>query len=923
MKYISAIYYVILLLTCMLTVGIANAQDIQSDSSIVNFGYNYTLPEWMTTRSISTTDASTLDKSVTTNFGTKLNGRVSGLTVSQSNNESGLETHNLFSRGVGTFGVGRNVLVVVDGFESTYDQLIPDEIESVTLLKDAASTTMYGMKGANGVLLITTKRGKEGPLKVSFSAQTGFESPLKLPDFLGSYDYAILYNEGLNNDGLPNLYTDYELNAYQTGSDPYLYPNVNWYNEILRKSAPTSNINLTFSGGKSNVRYFVLLNYKNREGIYKKTAKESEFSINSSNPQFNVRTNVDINLTKKLLINLTMGFALANKSNPAANNTSSIFNRMSLIAPNAFPVYNPNGSYGGNALYSNPWADILETGFYTSNYRTSLTSVKLTQLLDVIADGLSISAAASVNNTFRGYSNKVRTYDRYAIITDETGTIDYLKFGQPTTLSAQEWDFDQWRNSSFQTSLNYNKSFDNNIADASLGYDMTSYTRENRHTPFRHLGVNGRLSYAHQMKYLGELSFGYYGSNGYMKGKRFGLFPAISAGWIISNEDFMEDNKVVNFLKLRTSYGISGNNAISDGAIFRYEQYYHGEGQYIYGSSNMWGYAESNIANPNLSWEKKKEINVGLDATFINRINLNIDIFSQNRYDILTVPQNYVPSFAGMLLLEQNVGKVDNKGFEATIGYKSDENNDFSLLADLSVWFAKNKITSIPESIKQYEYQSRQGKRVDQPFLLQDLGFFKNESEVTSSAFQIYDAIQPGDIKYKDQNNDNIIDSRDFYPIGYTNIPELSFGWNNGIKYKDLYLNVFLQGVTNRSVYLSGTNFYAFQNDAKVTSEALNRWTIDNQESATYPRLSSRNNMNNYQGSSFWQRDGSFIRLKNVELGYNLSNTLARKIDISRATIFISGTNLLTFDYVKIADPEILSGYPNMRTFNIGVKVEL
>ena len=924
MKFISHQICVVLFffLTGMSSFGEIIAQDIPTDSVIVNLGYNYSIPEWMVTRSVSTIDASQLDKSVSTNFGAKLHGRLPGLTVSQTNNEPGLETLSLYSRGVGTFGPGRNILILVDGFESFYDQLIPEEIETVTLLKDAAAASMYGMRGANGVLLITTKRGKEGPLKINFSAQTGFESPQRLPDFLGSYDYATLYNEALRNDGLPSLYSSSDLSAYQSGSDPYFYPDVNWHEQLLRKAAQASKANLSFSGGQNNVRYFVLLNYLNRSGIYKKTADETDFSINSNYSQFIIRSNVDIDITKRLVVSANVGFSLANKSNPAAFNTNTIFNRMSLIAPNAFPVYNPDETYGGNALYTNPLGDILETGFFTSNYRTSQSALKLTHQLDMIAEGLSISAAASFNNTFRGYSSKSRTYERFSISRTPSGDVEYRKFGEPSSLVSSENQYDQWRNTTFQTSLIYRNNLGNGLIDAALGYDMSAYTLMGENTDFKHLGINGRIAYALQQKYIGELSFGYYGSNGYRKGERFGLFPGGSIGWIVSNEDFLKSNQVVNYLKLKASFGISGNNALNS-PRFMYDQYYSSQGSYLFGTTSVTGYAETNIANPGLTWEKKKEINFGLDASFINCLNFNFDVFYQNRYDILALPESMIPQFGGMLTSQINVGKVDNKGFESSIGYKSMKSGDFNFFADLNIWFARNKITNIPEMQKQDQYQLSQGRRVDQPFLLQDLGFFRNESDVANAPFQIFDVVQAGDIKYKDQNNDGFVDERDFYPIGYTNLPELTLGLNVGVQYKKLYLNAFFHSVTNRSVYLSGSNFYAFQNDAKISSIALKRWTSDTHESASYPRLSSVNNMNNYQQSSFWQRDGSFVRCRNIELGYQLPDLFIKKMGITEATIFINGANIFTLDYVKIADPEILTGYPAMRSFNIGAKIQL
>lgn len=923
MKYISHRINTVLLsiIIWMVATELTNAQDHQPDSSVVNFGYNYSLPEWMITRSISTIKTDQLDKSVTTNFANKLHGRLPGLTVSQTNNEPGIETASLYSRGIGTFGPGKDILVLVDGFECPFDQLLPEEIETISLLKDASAVTLYGMRGANGVLLITTKKGKEGPLTVNSSAQIGFESPQRQPEFLGSYDYARLYNEALSNDGLPLQYSESDLSAYKSGTDPYLYPDVNWYDELLRDVAPVSKYNVSLSGGKKDVRYFVMLGYLNRSGIYKKTADQSDFSSNSNYNQFNVRTNVDIDLSSKFSASVNMGVTLANKKNPAGYNTNDIFNKMSRIPPNAFPVYNMNTSYGGNSLYTNPWGDMLESGNYSSNYRTFQSAIKLKYLLDMITDGLSISAAASFNDRFRSYSSKSRTYSRFLVSQDESGEIEYRKFGEPTSLAASENQFDQWRNVGFQSFLNYQKSIEDNMIDASFGYDMGTYTLNGEKTSFIHHGINGRISYAYQTKYIGEVSFGYYGSNGYREGNRYGLFPGASLGWIVSNEDFLKNNNVVNYLKLKTSFGISGNNALGD-QRFRYDQYYAATGSYIYGNTSLQGYREATIANPNLTWEKKKEFNFGFDAEFINCLNFGFDVFWQNRYDILTSPVSLIPGFAGMYTPQLNAGKVDNKGFEAQIGYEGKYSNDLTFFADLNIWYAKSKITSIPEEIKENQYQLSKGKPVGQPFLLEYLGFFQNASEINNSPFQNFDAVQSGDIKYKDQNNDGVVDERDFYPIGYSNIPELSFGLNLGLEYKNVYLNTFIQGVTNRSVYLSGSNFYAFQNDGKVSSMALDRWTSDTQESAIYPRLSSKNNSNNFQSSSFWQRDGSFVNLRNVELGYKIPSTLLNKNGIKDATLFISANNLLKFDYVRIADPEIITGYPAMRVFNIGAKIQ-
>ena len=905
----------------MTTVMVTRSQESKTDSSAVNFGYNYSIPEWMVTRSISTISSDNLDNSVTSHLGTKLLGRVPGLTVSQTSNEPGLESISLFSRGVGTFGPGRDMLIIVDGFESAYDQLIPEEIETISLLKDASATSMYGMRGANGVLIITTKKGKAGPLEVNVSAQTGFESPQRLPDFLNSYDYARLYNEALINDGLSAQYTNSDLGAYQSGSDPYLYPDVNWYNELLRNGAPVSKYNVTFTGGRQDFRYFVLLGYLNRSGIYKKTADKTDFSSNSDYNRFNIRSNVEIDLSNRLTAMINLGASLANKKNPAGYNTDNIFNMMSMIPPNAFPVYNPNQSYGGNSLFTNPWGDMLETGSYGTNSRAFQSMIKLRYDLDMITDGLSIFAAASFNDRFTSYSSKSRTYSRYTLTDDGSGNIEYKQFGEPTSLSASESQFNQWRNAGFQSYFNYQNNFGNNVIESSLGYDLNSNTLQGERTNFKHLGVNGRFSYAHDTKYIGEISLGYYGSNGYKRGKRFGFFPGMSIGWIASNESFLKNNSVIDYLKLKASIGVSGNNALGN-QRFMYDQYYSASGSYIYGNTSLQGYRESTIANPDLTWEKKKEINIGFNSKFINTIDFNFDVFWQNRYDILASPESMIPQLAGMWTPQLNVGKVNNKGFEAQIGYNGKNSKDLTYFAELNIWYAKNKITNIPEAIKQDQYQFREGRPVDQPFLLQYTGFFENESEVNNSPYQIFDVVQPGDLKYKDQNDDGVVDELDTYPIGYTNIPELTMGLNLGLQYKNVYIDAFLQGVMNRSVYLSGLNFHAFQNDGKISSMALNRWTSATHATADYPRLSSQNNSNNYRYSTFWQRDGSFLSFRNIEIGYNIPNKLINKIGIGEATLFVNGVNLFKFDHVTIADPEILTGYPAMSQYNLGLKIK-
>lgn len=911
--------------------GLSKAQITGVDSVMIkqpktiNIGYD-TQPAWKATGAISDVTGAELQKSFVSDFGNTLFGRLPGLTVVQGNSEPGLDAPTLYSRGQSTFGTGGSMLIIVDGFEYRLGQLIPEEVESVTLLKDAAATAVYGSKGANGVLLITTKRGTEGPLKVNFSTQQGFERAQRLPQFLSSYDYARLFNEGLANDEQAPLYSEADLSAYSNGSDPYFHPDIDWYDQVLRTSAPVSKYDLSFSGGNQLARCFVLLNVLNRSGLYKKTGDISDNSINSNYAQYNIRTNVDINITKNLSSIFDLGVTFADKKNPVGYSTESMFNLVSSIPPNAFPVFTPINAYGGNALYTNPWGNMLETGFYTSNNRTIQTKLKFIEKLDMIMEGLSASAAISFNSTFRGYSNKSRTYRRFSISQDALGNTVHIPFNVNSSLVSTENQYDQWRNFGVNAFLNYNRTFGAQTIDAMLGYNLDTYTLSGsvNSLPYKHVGLNGRFTYTSNEKYIGELSFGYYGSENFAAGKRFGLFPAASLGWIVSNEEFLKDNTFISFLKIRGSYGMVGNDNIG-GQRFMYDQYYSGTSSYYFGTANtsMGGYAEGRIANPDVTWEKQKSMNIGIEATLLRRWELGFDLFNQNRFDVLAYPNNTIPQFLGLTLPSRNLGKVKNNGFEAKIGYRSNQSKLFQFFSDLNIWYAKNEIIFNAEVSQEDAYLNRSGHSIGQPFVLEAIGFFNDQAEIDNSPQQTFAKVQPGDIKYKDQNNDGFIDQNDYYPIGKPTVPELSFGFHSGVRYKNFDLDFLFQGVTSRTVYLTGNNFYAFQNNGKISSIALGRWTPENAISATYPRLSAMNNLNNFQNSSFWQRDGSFIKLRSVEFGYSLSENIVKKIHINDLRVFLNGTNLFSIDHMDgLADPETITGYPAIRSLSIGAKMQ-
>ena len=898
---------------------------LQNDINKVAYGMQ---PKWMTTGAVSSVRGNEL-KSFVPNIANMLNGRIPGLVVQQWGCEPGADSPAMNARGVNTYGSGTGLFIVIDGFQSTeayFQQLTPQEIESITLLKDASATAIYGSKGANGVLLITTKRGTSDKIKINFSIQSGFQQPLRLPEFLGAYDYATLYNEALVNDGKSPFYTPMDLEAYKTGNDPIFHPDVDWYGTILRKAAPITNYNFTASGSNEYFRYFVLLNVLDDRSLYRKAGNVSDFSKNGTYTRYNFRTNIDVKLSKRLQGAITLGGTIEDKTNPGTSeNTSGMFDLMSSIAPNAFPVYVSTGMYGGNSMYSNPLGDLMQTGYTSYNGRSLQAIFQLKGDLGFITPGLSVNGAVGFNTYFKSYSKKSRQYARYSVDRDNADEIIYTTYGQNTSLAGDESSSSQWRDYSLQASLNYNRTFNglHNIDAIYLG-SYNDYVVTGTDLSYKNIAMGGRVTYSYDKRYIGEFSFGYNGTENFPKGHRFGFFPAGSLGWILSNEAFLKGNPILNYLKLRASYGIVGNDNIG-GIRYMFDQYYDGYGYHLGNSNNVQdGLVQGKLANPDVTWEKEKKFNVGFEATLVNKIDVSFDYFIQKRSNILSQPYRTVPDYLGISRPDINIGKVGNKGLETSIRYNGIGKKDLTYFVETSLWYAKNKVVYNAEAIQENEYLYGTGRIVGQPFVLEAIGFFKDEDDILKSPTQTFTDVRPGDIKYKDQNKDGKIDSNDYYPIGYTSMPQITLGLHGGITFKGFDMDIFFQGAANRTVYCGGKYYHAFQNDAKVSSIALGRWTPETAETATYPRLSSENNLNNYQASSFWQKNGNFLKLRSLEIGYTLPFQLSRKINLEKVRIFANGTNLFSLDHMDgFTDPETMSGYPALRTISFGLSIQL
>ena len=886
---------------------------------------------WRSASAVSVAKSSKLQKSFTQNVMNTLYGEIPGLTVMNQSGEPGSDNPLLRTRGINTFDTSnRNVLILVDGFESTLENLSADEIESISVLKDAAATTIYGMRGANGVVLVTTKRGFEGPMKVSFSAQTGFNTAYNSPKFLDAVDYATLYNEARANDGLAAFYTPDAIAAYGNGSNPYLYPNVDWSSEVLNKVSAAQNYSLNFRGSNKNVRYFALLGISDNNGFFAQTDPKRHLSSNSKFTRYNVRSNIDVDITRYLSAHLNLAASISDKYSPAAGAWNT-YNNLALITPNAFPVYNPDGSFGGNATFSNPVGDMTETGFNSSNQRTVQSDLSVGYDFDALVKGLKFTAGFSFRNWFTGSYNKSKKYTYYSLA-ESAGDYVYNAHSEDTDMAISDSGANQWRYVGYTFKLDYARTFDGKHAVAGnlhffsdLNYINADTSVKDYQFPYKWMGFRGRLSYGYDKKYVAELTFNEMGSDLYAKGHKWGFFPAAALGWVVSNEDFLKDNETINYMKVRASIGNTGNATVVGSQRYAYTQNYRYTASIYKGATNtsQSTMMEDSVADPDRTWERELKGNIGIEATLWNKLDVNVDAFVNKRNHILVSPAGEIPAVLGMTFSYLNLGRSTNAGFELGATWR-DKAGDLDYYLRGNLWFAKNRIDYMAEELRLYEYQYRTGQSYDQPFGLVSDGLFKDDAEIAAAPEHTYSSVKPGDIRYVDQNEDGFIDSEDARPIGFAGLPELSGSLVIGLKWKNFDFETMLYGIGRRTSYLSGNTYWAFMNQYAAPVSALDRWTPETAATATYPRLSSQANPNNTQYSDFWQVDGSFLKVRYVELGWNAPKKLTDSLKADSIRIFLNGTNLFALNNMggrKNADPEGVSGVPQMRTVSIGAKI--
>lgn len=882
------------------------------------------------THALSSISSESLKKAPVPNLSNAITGRTTGLTVIKSTgDEPGYDNSAIYLRGIGTFSNFTSPLILVDEVERGFDQFDPLEIESFTVLKDAAATVQYGIRGANGAISVKTRRGFDGKAEINFIAQTGFQSPSNLPEYLGSAEYVKLYTRALRNDGLP-VPADSKLDPamYDGTQDPYLYPDVDWYNEFLRPYASQSQYKLSLRGGTSAVRYFVFLGSTGQDGIYNYTDVNPQYSTNPRYSRYNLRSNVDVDVTRSLLVSVDLAARVENRHVPNSS-AGSIFSTLSQLPPNAMPVMNRDSSIAGTSIYrNNPLGMLSKTGYRDNYQRIMLGNVTATQKLDFLLKGLSAKLLMGLDGTNYYSLGRSQTYAVYQEFS--TGDlVEYLKYGDNSDISINTQKFDDGFAYMMNTQggLSYSHNSGSGSLAADLRYVQSKYFQNGNNLAYANQGISGRATYGFKQKYFAEFGFAYNGSEDFNKGSRFGFFPAVSAAWVLSGESFLRENQLISFLKLRGSYGKVGNGKLGL-ERFPYEQKYSSGGGYIFGSGYGWtdGAYEGRIPNPNIRWEESLNGNIGIDLEMNDIISVSVDYFSQLRKDIITTSSNITPSILGQLPPYENNGTVLNRGFEALISHNRQE-RDWGYSLSLNVSYARNKIVSMQEVDGLPDYQYREGKSASAIWGLEAIGFFRDEADIAASPYQSFEAVQPGDVKFRDQNGDHIIDNQDQTVIG-DRIPQWNFGLLGGISYKGFDLHVVLSGIAGRTILLTNSSVWVLQNNNKATGAAYDAWEQGvNEETALYPRLTTLNNKNNYNTSTLWARSGNYLRITNLEIGYNLPAAWATKIRVKGIRVFLNTYNFITLDTIgeinlnaEVPDAGV-SGYPVMRVYNTGLSV--
>ncbi len=896
-------------------------------------------------------------------------GRIPGVISYQTSGEPGADNAQFFIRGVTTFGYQTSPLILIDGFESTTDHLArmqPDDIESFSILKDATATVLYGARGANGIVMITTKAGREGPATLNARVDVNVATPTRMIEMIDGVQYMRLYNQArISRDPvLGPYYEEQKIQSTQAGVDPMIYPNVDWYGTLFNNHTVNTKANLNISGGGQVATYYVAGGFDKETGLLK-VDNRNNFNNNIDIRRFFIRSNVIFKLTKTTTLDTRIQGRFERYTGPFQS-ASNIFRMAMNSNPVDFPaVFLPDAAneftnhtlfgntFAGGALKSNPYAEMVR-GYEDRNESTIVAQATLMQDLDFLTQGLKFQGRASVN-TWSKYSSR-RSFDPfyYDLKSYNQITGEYELYSlNPTTGRSYLGDVLPGRDADahyyFEARLNWNRSFGNhNLGAMTVGMMeeklLTSGNSGNIYEtlPERNMGNSGRLTYDYDTRYFIELSYGFNGSEKFTGDKRYGFFPSVGGGWMISNEKFWEPLKsAISTFKLRGTWGLVGNDAIAgrSGRFFYLSDITMGGGTYRWGSDFMnsfSGYSVSRYANPDITWEQSEKWNAGVEINFMNEsLKFQGDYFRDIRSRIYMVRQNF-PSSAGLeASVSGNVGKVTSQGFEGSLNYDKFFGNEFWLQGFANFTYAVNKLVELDERDYPDQYLKRRGHNLNQQWGLLAERLFVDEHEIANSPKQDFGEYMAGDIKYKDINGDGIINDNDRIAMGYPTVPEIQYGFGMSAGYKSFDFSFFFQGNKNVSFFINATDESNINTGAYGIAPFANRrnalsiiaddyWSETNPNvHAFWPRLSTEPVNNNTRQSSWWLRDGSFMRLKKLELGYSPKTLKSYGINPG-SRIYINTENLFVLSPFKMWDPEVGRnglGYPPNRRFNVGIQL--
>lgn len=962
-------------------------EDTKALQEVVVVGYTKQRKETMV-GSVATITTKDLTQSPTANINNALAGRLPGLVVNQyAGGEPGVDQSELFIRGKATYG-NQSAIVIVDGIERDMSYLAPDEIETFTILKDASATAAYGIRGANGVIVITTKRGKAAEkATVNLKASIGINQPIGFPEYLGSADYATLYNEARLNDAKMtgtdvsslNLFSQQAIDNFRRAkgdnSDGLGY---DWdYYDFAFKPGMQEDVSLSIRGGTDKVRYYVLANYFSQGGNYK-YSDAGEYDSQTRFTRYNFRSNIDININRYLSTRLDLGARITDRNAPGT--TAGRLMTICATQPPYLPILVEENShpqneeyiqqnsrgmlYGDNIYRYNILGELSRTGYLNEKNTYLNGSFAMNLDMGFLTKGLKAEIMFSydasegrwINRKLDTYKDGYREYPKYATFMPIEGSDAYMEGGHYTGAykTGNKYDIDQTIGNGFshnasdgrtyiQARVDYNRVFkDRHEVTAMLLANRGNRTVNNE-LAYHSQGITGRFAYYYNQKYLMEFNCGYNGSENFAPGKRYGFFPAGSIGWVISEEPFMKKASWIDFLKVRASYGLVGSDNVS--SRFPYLAFYGGGSGYHFGNNfgtEVGGTSEGNLANENLTWEKARKLNVGIDFTTLNqRLALTVDAFYEYRFDIITDMNGDgimgYPDIVGKDAALQNLGEVSNRGVDVELSWNDKIGKDFRYYIRPNLTFSRNRLEYKAEVARKNSWRKETGKRLYENFVYVFDHFVANQDEadrLNKIGYQPWGQLIPGDVVYKDLDRNGVIDDEDRTAMGNPRSPELMFGIPFGFQYKNFDFSVLLQGATNTSILLNGAavfDFPQFEQDkiGRVKKMHLDRWTPETAATAKYPALHYGTHDNNKNGnSSLFLYDASYLRLKNVEIGYNVSPNWLRKFHVQQARIYVQGLNLLTFDKLGDVDidPETKSGdgaswYPIQKVFNFGIDI--